>query len=65
MSRATDRVDIYAYGILMFELFTGTRPVTGETIERLFSPDPERTIEAGNCCGRSRYRSPSCPWWRA
>jgi serine/threonine-protein kinase len=33
---ATDRVDIYAYGIMMFELFTGTRPVMGETIERLF-----------------------------
>lgn len=33
---ATERVDIYAYGILMFELFTGTRPVSGDTIERLF-----------------------------
>ncbi len=33
---ATERVDIYAYGVLMYELFTGVRPVSGDTIERLF-----------------------------
>lgn len=33
---ATERVDIYAYGILLYELFTGVRPIQGETVERLF-----------------------------
>lgn len=32
----TRQVDIYAYGILLFELLTGQKPVTGDTVERLF-----------------------------
>jgi len=33
---ATDQVDIYAFGILLFELLTGQKPIEGETVERLF-----------------------------
>lgn len=32
----TRQVDIYAYGVLLFELLTGQKPVTGDTVERLF-----------------------------
>jgi formylglycine-generating enzyme required for sulfatase activity len=33
---ATDQVDIYAFGILLFELLTGQKPIEGDTVERLF-----------------------------
>lgn len=32
----TDAADIYAFGILMYELLTGQKPITGDTVERLF-----------------------------
>lgn len=32
----TPKVDLYAFGILLFEIFTGRRAVEGTTIERLF-----------------------------
>jgi len=32
----TKLVDIYAFGILMFELMTGTRPFVGESIDQIF-----------------------------
>jgi serine/threonine-protein kinase len=33
---ATESMDIYAFGILLFELLTGQKPVEGDTLERLF-----------------------------
>jgi serine/threonine-protein kinase len=32
----TEKVDVYAFGVLFFELLAGVRPVTGDTVERIF-----------------------------
>jgi serine/threonine protein kinase len=32
----TPQADVYAFGILLFELITGTKPVTGDTVEKIF-----------------------------
>ncbi|MBI1897609.1 MAG: protein kinase [Acidobacteria bacterium] len=34
--KPTELVDVYAFGILLFELFAGVKPITGDTVERLF-----------------------------
>jgi formylglycine-generating enzyme required for sulfatase activity len=34
--RATERTDIYSYGMVLYELFTGVRAIEGETIPRIF-----------------------------
>jgi formylglycine-generating enzyme required for sulfatase activity len=49
----TDAVDIYAFGILFYELLTGKKPITGDTVERLFYAilneplNPEALRQAG------------------
>jgi formylglycine-generating enzyme required for sulfatase activity len=32
----TGQVDIYAFGVLLFELLSGTKPIDGDTVERIF-----------------------------
>jgi formylglycine-generating enzyme required for sulfatase activity len=42
--KVTEQADVYAFGILMFELFSGQRPIAGDTIERLFYSILNETI---------------------
>src|SRR5713226_2178238 len=30
------QVDVYAFGVLLFELMTGSKPIVGDTVERIF-----------------------------
>lgn len=32
----TPQADVYAYGILLFELITGAKPITGDSVEKIF-----------------------------
>ena len=32
----TEQADVYAFGVLLFELLTGAKPIDGDTVERIF-----------------------------
>jgi serine/threonine-protein kinase len=32
----TEQVDVYAFGVMLFELFAGVKPIQAETVERIF-----------------------------
>jgi serine/threonine-protein kinase len=32
----TEQVDVYAFGVLLFELMTGAKPISGDSVERIF-----------------------------
>jgi serine/threonine-protein kinase len=34
--KVTEASDVYAFGIMLFEMLTGTKPLSGDTVERLF-----------------------------
>ena len=48
----TPLVDVYSYGMLLYELFSGVKPVSGDTLQRLFyiilneHPDPNPLLAA-------------------
>jgi eukaryotic-like serine/threonine-protein kinase len=35
-NQVTEASDVYAFGIMLFEMLTGAKPMTGDTVERLF-----------------------------
>ncbi len=34
--QVTEQVDVYAFGVMLFELVTGAKPISGDTVERIF-----------------------------
>src|ERR1043166_2331508 len=32
----TEQVDVYSFGVMLFEIITGTKPIAGDTVERIF-----------------------------
>jgi len=46
-SATSHLVDIYAYGLLLFEILTGTRAVRGETMEQVFFQILNQTVDVG------------------
>ncbi len=35
-ANVTEQVDVYAFGVLLFELMTGQKPIAGDSVERIF-----------------------------
>jgi serine/threonine-protein kinase len=35
-ANVTEQVDVYAFGVLLFELMTGAKPIAGDSVERIF-----------------------------
>lgn len=52
-ANVTSLADVYSYGMVLYEMFAGVKPVNGDTLQRLFyiilheTPDPQPLIAAG------------------
>ena len=72
--QVTEPADVYAFGIMLFEMFTGAKPITGETVERLFyqilnepvnvepmrqAGVPESLVQLVSRCHREKERRPA------
>src|ERR1017187_1735114 len=40
-----EQVDVYAFGVLLYELLSGAKPIAGETVERIFYSILNETID--------------------
>jgi serine/threonine-protein kinase len=43
----TEQVDVYSFGVLLFELLSGAKPITGDTVERIFYSILNEPIDLG------------------
>ena len=41
----TEQVDVYAFGVLLYELLSGSKPIAGETVERIFYSILNETLD--------------------
>lgn len=41
----TEQVDVYSFGVLLYELLSGVKPIAGETVERIFYSILNETLD--------------------
>ena len=61
--QVTEPADVYAFGIMLFEMFTGAKPITGETVERLFYQILNEPVNVEPHASGRQFRSPWFNWY--